>query len=100
MACATPLRTRAAQSLTGAAQTWLVVNMPATVAGSSERMNARSGLFPFWDPLPVPRRLISQNTPEARNPFGAVIEPGTEKNGGDISTFVYIKPAVSGKPHR
>src|SRR5215469_18294418 len=50
--------------------------MPATVAGTSERMSARSRFLPLLEPLPVPRRLMSQKTPEARKPCGAVMEPG------------------------
>ena len=42
MACASPPGTRSRQILTGAAQTWLVVNMPAVVAGTSETIRARS----------------------------------------------------------
>ncbi len=75
MACATPRFTRSMQTFTGAAQTWLVVNMPATVAGTSETMSARSRFWPFVEPLPVPSRLMSQNTPLARKPCGATIEP-------------------------
>src|SRR5262245_17369207 len=62
------------QTLTGAAQTWLVVNMPATVAGTSETMSARSRFLPLLEPLPVPIRLMSQNTHAARKPCGATIE--------------------------
>src|SRR5262245_8647855 len=76
MAWATPFFTRVAQTFTGAAQTWFVVNIPATVAGASEVMRAKSGFLPLLDPLPVPRRLMSQNTPAARKPSGATIEPG------------------------
>src|ERR1017187_2885753 len=50
--------------------------MPATVAGASETMRARSRFFPLSEPLPVPRRLMSQNTPAARKPCGARIELG------------------------
>src|ERR1035438_6176899 len=50
--------------------------MPATVAGASETMRARSRFFPLSEPLPVPRRLMSQKTPAARKPCGARIEPG------------------------
>src|SRR5271170_836363 len=38
-------------------------------------MSARSRFFPFCEPLPVPRRLMSQKTPPVRKPFGAMIEP-------------------------
>ena len=75
MACAVPCLTRSTHTFTGAAQTWLVVNMPAATAGSSETMSARSRLLPLSEPLPVPRRLMSQKTPEAWNPRGAVMEP-------------------------
>ncbi len=75
MAWARPRPTRSRQTFTGAAQVWLVVNMPAAVAGTSDTINARSRLWPFSDPLPVPSRLISQNTPDARKPRGATIEP-------------------------
>src|SRR2546430_11596565 len=80
MACAMPFLTRSMQTFTGAAQTWLVVNMPATVAGTSETMSARSRFLPFAEPFPVPRRLMLQKTPEARKPFGATMEPGTFLN--------------------
>ncbi len=46
-AWARPLLTRSTQTLTGAAQTWLVVNMPATVAGTSDTMSARSRFLPL-----------------------------------------------------
>src|SRR2546421_12166032 len=52
--------------------------MPATVAGTSETINARSRFLPLFEPLPVPSRLMSQNTPEAKKPLGAVTEPGME----------------------
>src|SRR5688572_23345566 len=54
--------------------------MPATVAGTSERINARSRFGPLLEPLPVPRRLMSQNTPLATNPRGATMEPLTSLN--------------------
>ncbi len=81
MAWALPLLTCFRQSFTGAAQTWLVVNIPATVAGASDTINARSSLAPLSEPLPVPSRLMSQNTPAARNPCGATIEPDTSVIG-------------------
>src|SRR5208282_4577078 len=74
-ACATPFLTRSTQTFTGAAQTWLVVNMPATVAGTSDTISARSRFCPLFEPLPVPRRLMSQNTPLARKPRGATTAP-------------------------
>jgi hypothetical protein len=73
--CAVPRATRGRQSFTGAAHTWLVVNMPATVAGTSEAIRARSRFLPLSEPLPVPRRLMSQNTPAARKPWGATTPP-------------------------
>src|SRR5258708_4946534 len=82
MARAVDLFARGRLTLTGAAQTWLVVNSPATAAGVSETMSARSRLPPLLDPLPVPRRLMSQKTPEARKPFGAVTEPGMDLKPG------------------
>jgi hypothetical protein len=54
-----------------------VVNIPATMAGTSETISAKSRLLPFSDPFPVPIRFMSQNTPEAENPRGATTEPGT-----------------------
>src|ERR1700690_4342961 len=75
MARAVPFFTRSTQTFTGAAQTWLVVNMPATVAGASDTMSERSRFWPLSEPLPVPRRLMSQNTPLARNPRGATTDP-------------------------
>src|SRR6185503_2133961 len=77
---ATPRFTCSAQTFTGAAQTWLVVNMPATVAGTSDTIRARSRFAPLFDPLPVPRRLMSQNTPLATNPRGAKMEPDPSVN--------------------
>jgi hypothetical protein len=74
-ALAFPSFTRSTQIFTGAAQTWLVVNMPATAAGSSDTINARSRLLPLFDPLPVPRRVMSQNKKEAMKPRGAVMDP-------------------------
>ena len=70
-----PFFTRSTQTFTGAAQTWLVVNIPATVAGVSETMSARSRFWPLFEPLPVPSFLMSQNTPLARKPLGATMEP-------------------------
>ena len=67
-------------SFTGAAQAWFVVNMPATVAGTCEIISARSRFLPLSEPLPVPRRLMSQNTPDARKPCGAVMEPSMDLN--------------------
>src|ERR1700748_1937880 len=49
--------------------------MPATVAGVSETINAMSRFWPLFEPLPVPMRLMSQNTPLARKPLGAMMEP-------------------------
>jgi len=65
------------QSLTGAAQTWLVVKVPATVAGESETSRAKSRLSGLCEPLPVPSRLMSQNTPAAKKPRGATTPPST-----------------------
>jgi hypothetical protein len=79
-ACAVPFFTRSRQTFTGAAQTWFVVNIPATVDGTSETINARSRFIPLSDPFPVPRRLMSQNTPAARKPRGATTEPGMTLN--------------------
>src|SRR5438128_3866484 len=66
---------------TGAAQTWLVVNIPATAAGRSETIRARSRFCPFSDPLPVPSFLMSQKTEAHLKPRGAQIEPGICRNG-------------------
>src|SRR5882724_3280780 len=82
MARAVDLFARGRLTLTGAAQTWLVVNSPATAAGVSETMSARSRLLPLLEPLPVPRCLMSQNTPAARKPLGAVTEPGMDLKPG------------------
>src|SRR5579859_6963161 len=43
-------------------------------------MSARSRLFPLAEPLPVPRRLISQKTPAALKPLGATMDPSTDLN--------------------
>ena len=77
-ACAIPLAIRETQTLTGAAQIWLVVNMPAAEQGTSLTSNAKSRFAPLLDPFPVPNRLISQNTPAALNPRAATTAPGTE----------------------
>jgi hypothetical protein len=45
--------------------------MPATVAGTSEAIRAKSRFWPLLEPLPVPIRLMSQKTPLARKPRGA-----------------------------
>src|SRR5205807_10576449 len=66
---------------TGAAQTWLVVNTPATAAGASETIKAKSRFCPFSEPLPVPSFLMSQKTAAHLKPRGAQIEPGTCRNG-------------------
>src|SRR6266571_3464296 len=58
--------------------------MPAMVAGTSETIRARSRFLPFSEPLPVPRRLMSQKIPEARKPRGATMDPVTGEN------FVFI----------
>jgi hypothetical protein len=84
IACAFPDRTLSTHTFTGAAHTWFVVNIPATVAGTLETMSARSRFFPLSEPFPVPNRLMSQNTPAAEKPCGATIEPGT------IFNFVLI----------
>jgi hypothetical protein len=65
-----------ALTFTGGAQTLFVVNIPATVAGTSEMIRARSFLRPFSEPWPVPSLLISQKTAAALKPRGAQIEPG------------------------
>src|SRR5580693_4820140 len=65
---------------TGAAQTWLVVNIPATAAGTSETINAKSFLRPFSEPLPVPSLLMSQKTAAHLKPRGAQIEPEVFRN--------------------
>src|SRR5271156_6804802 len=71
---------RSTQVFTGAAQTWFVVNIPATVAGVAETMSARSRFGPLFEPLPVPSFLMSQKTPLARKPLGATREPGISLN--------------------
>ena len=65
-----------ALSFTGAADTRFVVNVPATAAGVSETISARSGLAPLSDPLPVPSVLMPQNTAAASKPRGAQMESG------------------------
>jgi hypothetical protein len=44
--------------------------------GVSETMSARSRFWPLLEPLPVPRRLMSQNTPLAEKPLGATMAAG------------------------
>src|SRR6185369_443510 len=88
MAWPIPDPTRLAHTFTGAAQTWLVVNIPATTAGTVDTINARSRFGPLLEPLPVPRRLMSQNTPPARKPWGETIEPGISISGVFISFVV------------
>lgn len=77
-----PLAVRGMQTLTGAAQIWLVVKRPATAQGTSETMRARSRFWPLSEPLPVPRRLMSQNTPAVRNPFAATTAPSAGASFG------------------
>src|SRR5579871_5721475 len=55
-------------NFTGAAFTWFVVNVAATVAGLSETMSAMSL---------SPEALIPPARPAARNPRGAVTQPST-----------------------
>src|SRR5471032_354260 len=66
--------------------------MPATVAGISETMSARSRFGPLFEPLPVPRRLMSQKTPLARKPFGATIEPEISLN----NFFILLRTEICG----
>src|SRR5476649_2440003 len=66
--------------------------MPATVAGTSETMSARSRFRPLFEPLPVPRRLMSQNTPLARKPLGAMIEPKISLN----DFFILLRTEICG----
>ena len=42
-----------------------------------DTIRARSRFMPLSEPEPVPRRLMSQNTPAARNPRGARRDAGT-----------------------
>ncbi len=62
IACGCALSRWAFETTTGAAWTWLTVNMAVPTAGVSERTSARSLAF----------RRIPAWIPEARNPFGAV----------------------------
>ena len=62
-----------------------VVNMPATLVGTSLTISVRSRFLPLLDPLPVPSRLMSQKTPLVRNPCGATTAPGTSANFNFIS---------------
>jgi len=81
IARASSLRTCCRLIFTGAAQTWFVVNTPATTAGISETIKARSRFCPFSEPLPVPSFLMSQKTAAHLKPRGAQIEPATCRNG-------------------
>jgi hypothetical protein len=65
MACPFPDRTFCMQSLTGAALTVLVVNVPAIADSTSETMSARSFLPGFF---------IAASATEKKNPFGILIE--------------------------
>jgi hypothetical protein len=65
MACALPDLNLAMHTFTGAAHTWFVVNIPATVAGTLDTISARSRFLPLSEPFPVPNLFMSQNTPEA-----------------------------------
>src|SRR5438105_15254127 len=80
IARASSLRACCRLIFTGAAQTWLVVNTPATAAGVSETIKARSRFCPFSEPLPVPTFLMSQKTAAHLKPRGAQIEPGIFRN--------------------
>ncbi len=73
IACADALDALGSLTLTGAAQTWFVVNMPATAAGASDTINAMSLLAD--EPLPSPAGLMPQCAPAERKPFGAFTEP-------------------------
>src|SRR6266404_6663786 len=75
IARASSLRACCRLIFTGAAQTWFVVNIPATAAGVSETIKARSRFCPFSEPLPVPSFLMSQKTAAHLKPRGAQIEP-------------------------
>src|SRR5262245_47204485 len=86
------------QTFTGAAQIWLVVNMPATVAGTSETIRARSRFLPFSEPLPVPRRLMSQKIPLAINPRGATMDPVMRENFVIINTKAAYRSGVNQQP--
>src|SRR5438309_9337951 len=68
-------------TFTGAAQIWFVVNTPATAAGTSETIKARSHFCPFSEPLPVPSFLMSQKSEEHLKLLGAHIEPEICRNG-------------------
>src|SRR5215469_15318894 len=48
-------------------------------------MRAKSRLAPFSEPLPVPKRLISQKTPDVLNPRAATTEPPISVS----FTFIY-----------
>src|SRR6185503_3028814 len=87
MTWARPLLRRAIQTFTGAAHTWFVVNMPAAALGTCDRIIAKSRFWPLSEPLPVPNRLMSQNTPLALKPCGATIEPGMVTNLNFIFDF-------------
>jgi len=85
MACALPALTRWAQTFTGAAHTWFRRKHPGDGRGhfgDDERQGSR--FLPFCEPLPVPRRLMSQKTPLARKPCGATTEPGMVLNSDFI----------------
>ena len=94
MACAMPFFTRGTQTFTGAAQIWFVVNMPATAAGTSETMSVRSRFLPLAEPLPVPSRLMSQKTPDARKPCGATMEPSMDLNLLLMLTPLFVPPTA------
>src|SRR6059036_2252142 len=64
--------------------------MPATLAGTLETIRARSRFVPFSEPLPVPRRLMSQKTPEARKPRGAMTDPVIREN----FVFMNVQPFI------
>ena len=61
--------TRATQTFTGAAQTWLVVNIPPRNRGRRRPATQGPAWGPLLEPLPVPRRLISQKTPPVWKAF-------------------------------
>jgi len=81
IARASSLRACCRLIFTGAAQTWFVVNTPATAAGVSETSKRDHAFGPFSEPLPVPSFLMSQENRGAFETRGAQIEPATCRNG-------------------
>jgi len=67
-------------TLTGSAQTWLVVNSPATAAGVRRREREGRVWLPLLEGHLPCEALMSKKRRRARKPFGSGDEPGMDVN--------------------